>query len=234
MLRDVPPSRLPSVARREDALAHFAGRVACPEHGSDGRGSTTTRRAFATPFASVLRDVPPGQRVGLRLPSVARREEALAHVAGRPLGYKGWDRARGCHCEIEIMNENNEKSDQTEQPPPPTPGKLFLLVVLVSGMAATWASAQWLSSGAITIRAARTRGAPPVRGGEAFGQITAEQALFYPLCITWASLGVAMITLAGLAFVLKKPLLMKLSAYCCAGILPLGFATLLAVWLLNP
>ena len=39
------------------------------------------------------------------------------------------------------MNENKEKSDQTEQPP--TPGKLFLLVVLVFGIAATWASAQW-------------------------------------------------------------------------------------------
>jgi hypothetical protein len=67
-----------------------------------------------------------------------------------------------------------------------------------------------------------------------FGQIVAEQALFYPLCITWASLGVAMIGLAGLAFVRRSPLLGKLSAYALACILPLGFATLLAAWLLKP
>ena len=101
------------------------------------------------------------------------------------------------------------------------------------GDGATWASAQWLNGGSITIRSGEAQGARP-DSGQVVGQITAEQALFYPLCIAWGLLGVTMIALAGLAFVRKSPLLGKFSAYACAGLLLLVFTTLLATWLLKP
>jgi hypothetical protein len=137
----------------------------------------------------------------------------------------------GCRLEIEIMNETNEKSEPNGKNEPP--GKLFLFVVLVFGLGATWASAQWLNGGSITIRSGEAQGARP-DSGQVVGQITAEQALFYPLCIAWGLLGVTMIALAGLAFVRKSPLLGKFSAYACAGLLLLVFTTLLATWLLKP
>jgi hypothetical protein len=128
------------------------------------------------------------------------------------------------------MNEANEKSENNEKNAPP--GKLFLLAVLAFGIGATWASTQWLSNGAITIRSG-TKGIPQGRGA-IVGQIVAEQGLFYPLCIAWGALGVTMIALSGLAFVWRRPLLLRLSAYALASILPLGFATFLAAWLLKP
>ncbi len=136
------------------------------------------------------------------------------------------------------MNETNDKSEPNEKSQTGDK-RIFLIAVLVFGIGATWACAQWLSSGSITIRSGTAQGARQDKGarqdsGQVVGQITADQGLFYPLSIAWGSLGVTMIALAGLAFVRNSPPLFKLCGYACAGLLLLAFATILAAWLHKP
>jgi hypothetical protein len=55
--------------------------------------------------------------------------------------------------------------------------------------------------------------------------------LFYPVCAAWGLLGVSLLVLTPLAYFRNDELLMKILAYTCAALLPLGFATVAAAWL---
>lgn len=109
--------------------------------------------------------------------------------------------------------------------------RVLLIAALVFGLAATAASAQWLSSGEIVIRQGTSQGVQPTTQGPVAGRIQSDHALFYPVCAAWGLLGLAMLVLTPLAYFRNDEFLMKLSAYTCAAILPLGFATVLVAWL---
>ena len=109
--------------------------------------------------------------------------------------------------------------------------RLLMIAVLVFGLVATAVSARWLKTGEIIIRQGTTEEVQATAQGPAVGQIKADHALFYPVCAAWGLLGVSMLVLGPLAWFRNDEFLMKLSAYACASILPLGFATVLVAWL---
>jgi hypothetical protein len=117
----------------------------------------------------------------------------------------------------------------------------FLIAVLVFGIVGTAAGARWLHTGEIVIRkgtarAGRGGGAVPVQSsqGPVSGRIGADQLLFYPVCLTWITLGVSMIALSVICFFSSRVLFWKLSSFSCLGVLVLGFATVGAAYLSGP
>lgn len=112
----------------------------------------------------------------------------------------------------------------------------LIVVVLVFGGLGAAAGFHWLSSGSIVIREGETRVGvggrlpPPVPrpNARAAGTITADDALYYPLCVTWIALGITMLTLVALAVVTANELFLRLSAYCCVVYLLLAFGTVAA------
>jgi hypothetical protein len=119
------------------------------------------------------------------------------------------------------------------------PDKRFLIVVLIFGIVGACAGSYWLSSGSIVIRQGGSRSGvggklPPPRpqsGARVAGNIGANDALYYPLCVLWVGLGVAMVALSALSFLSSNVLYLKLSAYSCLAILLLAGATVAAaIW----
>lgn len=122
----------------------------------------------------------------------------------------------------------------------PSDKRFLLIAVLIFGVLGAVAGLRWLTSGSIVIREERT---PISIGGEhsrpvphdnarVAGKISADHALYYPLCVAWIGLGASMVGLAALAFLTGRILLLKLSSYSCLAFLLLGFGTV-AVALLS-
>ena len=110
------------------------------------------------------------------------------------------------------------------------PDKRFLIFVLIFGIVGTAAGIRWLASGSIEIRQGSPNRIVTSAASEkpAVGKIVRGDVLYYPLCLAWIGLGSAMIALPALAFFTSRELYARLAAYCCVGILLLGFATVAA------
>jgi hypothetical protein len=116
----------------------------------------------------------------------------------------------------------------------PSDKRIFLLVVLVFGCVAAAVSARWLSTGNITIRHGKAHSAAAQPTTRPAGQIPGDHILFYPIAIAWGLLGTSMIVLATLAFLRSDTVFARLSAYCLALVLVLGFTTLVTAMLVKP
>ena len=92
-------------------------------------------------------------------------------------------------------------------------------------------SVRWLNTGEIVIRRNTSGGTQATTQGPVVGRITSDHALFYPVCAAWGLLGMAMFVLAPLGYFSQNELLLRLAAYTCVSLLPLGFGTVLVAWL---
>ena len=64
------------------------------------------------------------------------------------------------------------------------------------------------------------------------GRIASDNLLFYPLCVSWIGLGVAMVALSALCTFGSRVLYFILSAFSCLALLLLAFGTVgAAIWL---
>ena len=104
--------------------------------------------------------------------------------------------------------------------------RLLMIAVVAFGLVTTAVSVRWLNTGEIVIRRDNEQ-------GRVVGRIKSDHALFYPVCAVWGLLGLSMLVLTPLAYFRNDEFLMKLSAYACVALLPLGLATVLVAWLAN-
>jgi hypothetical protein len=102
--------------------------------------------------------------------------------------------------------------------------RMLLIAALVFGLVITAVSVRWLTIGEIVIRRDNEQ-------GRVVGTIKSDHALFYPVCAVWGLLGLLLLVLTPVAYFRHDEFLMKISAYCCAALLPLGLATVLVAWL---
>jgi hypothetical protein len=109
--------------------------------------------------------------------------------------------------------------------------RMLLIAALVFGLVATAVSVRWLNTGEIVIRRGTRQEVQATTVGPVVGRIKSDHAMFYPVCAAWGLLGVSMLVLTPVAYFRNDEFLMKLSAYTCAAILPLGFATVAVAWL---
>jgi hypothetical protein len=109
--------------------------------------------------------------------------------------------------------------------------RILLIAALAFGFAATAASVRWLNIGEIVIRQNTSDKTQATTEGPVTGRITSSNPLFYPVCGAWGLFGLTMLVLTPLAYFRNNEFLLRLSAYVCAAILPLGFGTVLVVWL---
>ena len=115
-----------------------------------------------------------------------------------------------------------------------------ILAVFVFGILGASAGVYWLSTGNIVIRQGESYSGPRARGprpvprpdAPVAGSIGAGNVIFYPLCLAWIGLGVAMVALSALAVVRSQVLYFVLSALSCLAFLLLAFGTVAAaIWL---
>lgn len=109
--------------------------------------------------------------------------------------------------------------------------RVLVLAAILFGLVATAVSVRWLKNGEIVIRRQTSHNYQTTSLGPVVGKISSHDALFYPVCAAWGLLGVSLIVLSPLAYFRNDEFLMKILAYTCAAILPLGFAMVLLAWL---
>jgi hypothetical protein len=117
-----------------------------------------------------------------------------------------------------------------------------LLVVFVFGIAGVCVGLNWLSSGNIVIRQGQSRigagGASPRPAPQSnapvAGSIGVDSGLYYPLCLSWIGLGIAMVALGVISCFSSNELYSKLAAYSCLVFFLLVGATVTAALCSGP
>ena len=109
----------------------------------------------------------------------------------------------------------------------------LIIAMLVFGLVTTAVSVRWVKTGEIVIRQSTGRTVQAAEQGPVVGQITSDHALFYPVCAAWGLWGVSILVLGPLISFRNDEVLLRLSAYTLASILPLGFGTVLLAWLVG-
>lgn len=112
--------------------------------------------------------------------------------------------------------------------------RIFLIVTLVFGLVASAASIRWVNLGSIEIsKAEHARGgAPSPAQGKmpVVGRVESTDLLFYPLCGAWLMVATSMIIFPVCAFFSSQEIFTRLTSYCAAALLLLGFVTVAAAY----
>lgn len=113
--------------------------------------------------------------------------------------------------------------------------RLFLIGTLVFGIVANAAAIRWVRLGSIEIRQGESTGrgeapSPDQAKTPVVGRIESTDLLFYPLCAAWLMLATSMIVFPICTFFSLREIYTRLTSYCAAALLLLGFATVAAAY----